>query len=272
MNIKTYLLRKILKNFALTFFIFFLSNAYAVKNFTTNFEYSLKVSVDYSKRDAYLKRTNEAPSKYEKLLKSINGLVEVADLTDTVMFSKDQYSIRSIGKVNGVIGYALSDQQLIRYSLGKISQDTFSSMVYQENRGSTEPFSSKVDINKKEIVFSSNNTATGKAQIQGRLLDPLIISYLFIGEELPKGSFTTNFTDGRSLKKYTLVRAEPWDFPFNGQKIRAIRFYKTTSKEDDTSLQVWFSEKEHLPLRYVIGLKDEYGVTIQVDLKKIPSF
>jgi methylase of polypeptide subunit release factors len=68
-----------------------------------------------------------------------------------------------------------------------------------------------------------------------------------------------------------LIRAEPWDFPYNGEKVRAIRFYKTTSKEDDTTMQVWLSEKEHIPLRYIIGLKDEYGVTLQVDLKKIPN-
>jgi hypothetical protein len=244
---------------------------HASKNINAQFEYSLKVSVDYSKRDAYLKRTGEKPSEYEKYLKSVNGTVEVADLVDTVRFNKDSYTIRSIANVNGVVGYAFSNQKLIRDSVGKLLPEGYSSLVYQEVRGSTEPFAARVDTNKKEIGFTTNGASTGKVPVQGRLLDPLIISYLFIGEELPKANFSATFTDGRSLKKYTLIRAEPWDFPYNGQKVRAIRFYKTTSKEDDTTLQVWLSEKEHIPLRYIIGLKDEYGVTLQVDLKKIPN-
>jgi len=263
--------QKLFVNLALMCVALFHMTGHAAKNINAQFEYSLKVSVDYSKRDAYLKRTGEKPSEYEKYLKSVNGTVEVADLVDTVRFNKDSYTIRSIANVNGVVGYAFSNQKLIRDSVGKLLPEGYSSLVYQEVRGSTEPFAARVDTNKKEIGFTTNGTSTGKAPVQGRLLDPLIISYLFIGEELPKANFSATFTDGRSLKKYTLVRAEPWDFPYNGQKVRAIRFYKTTSKEDDTTLQVWLSEKEHIPLRYIIGLKDEYGVTLQVDLKKIPN-
>jgi len=47
----------------------FQMTAHASKNINAQFEYSLKVSVDYSKRDAYLKRTGEKPSEYEKYLK-----------------------------------------------------------------------------------------------------------------------------------------------------------------------------------------------------------
>jgi hypothetical protein len=262
---------KLFANLALFSSAIFYLPANATKNINTQFEYSLKVSVDYSKRDAYLKRTGEKPSEYEKYLMSVKGTVEVADVVDTVRFNKDTYTIRSIANVNGVVGYAFSNQKLIRDSIGKLLPEGYSSLVYQEVRGSTEPFVARVDTKKNEIGFTTNGTLTGKVPVQGRLLDPLIISYLFIGEELPKANFSATFTDGRSLKKYTLVRAEPWDFPYNGQKVRAIRFYKTTSKEDDTTLQVWISEKEHIPLRYIIGLKDEYGVTLQVDLKKIPN-
>jgi hypothetical protein len=53
--------------------------------------------------------------------------------------------------------------------------------------------------------------------------------------------------------------------------VKAIRYYKTTSKDDTATFEVWFSEKEHIPLRSVIGLNAQYGATIQVDLKKIPA-
>jgi hypothetical protein len=180
------------------------STAFAAKNLNTQFEYSLKISVDYSKREAYLKRTGEKPSEYEKALKSVSGTVEVADIVDSVRFNKDAYTIRSIANVNGLVGYVFSNQKLIRDSIGKLLPDGYSSMAYQEVRGSTEPFASRVDPLKKEIVFTSNNTPTGRLPVQGRLLDPLMISYMFIGEELPKKSFVTSFTDGRSLKKIYL--------------------------------------------------------------------
>ena len=57
----------------------------------------------------------------------------------------------------------------------------------------------------------------------------------------------------------------------DGGKVKAIRYYKTTSKDDTATFEVWFSEKEHVPLRSVIGLNAQYGATIQVDLKKIPK-
>ena len=247
-------------------------NSLANTDLSTKFEYTLRVSVDYAKRESYLKRSGDQPSPYEKLLKSVNGSVELADIVDTVNFSKNQYSIRSIGTLKGAIGLALSSQSLLRDSIGKRTPTGFFSINYQEKRGSTEPFASKFDVNKKQLNFSVNTVQVGSASVQGSLLDPIVIPYLFIGKSFPGKSTVVQLTDGRSIKRYSLIRAESIDFPFNGSKVRAIRFYKTTSKEDPTSLQVWFSEKEHAPLRYIIGLKDQYGVTLQVDLKKMPRF
>ena len=97
------------------------------------------------------------------------------------------------------------------------------------------------------------------------------VGYQFIGRELPTKPVALPVTDSRALRTYTLVRGEPWDFPFDGGTVRAIRYYKTTSKDDAATFEVWFSEKEHVPLRSVIGLSAQYGATIQVDLKKIPK-
>jgi hypothetical protein len=99
----------------------------------------------------------------------------------------------------------------------------------------------------------------------------LTVGYQFIGRDLPAKSVVLPVTDGRSLKNYTLVRGEAWEFPFDGAKVKAVRYYKTTSKDDSATFEVWFSEKEHVPLRSVIGLSDQYGATIQVDLKQIPK-
>ena len=119
--------------------------------------------------------------------------------------------------------------------------------------------------------MSSRNPPVGSALFNGRLLDMVSVGYQFIGRDLPAKSIVLPVTDARSLRTYTLVRDEPWDFPFGGGTVRAIRYYKTTSKDDTATFEIWFSEKEHVPLRSVIGLSAQYGATIQVDLKKIPK-
>jgi len=132
-----------------------------------------------------------------------------------------------------------------------------------------------VDAPKNVINFykvSSRSPPDGAAPFTGQLFDMLSVGYQFIGRDLPTKSVVLPVTDGRSLKTYTLVRGEPWEFPFDGGKVKAVRYYKTTSKDDSATFEVWFSEKEHVPLRSVIGLNAQYGATIQVDLKQIPKF
>lgn len=118
---------------------------------------------------------------------------------------------------------------------------------------------------------SSRTPPVSSIPSSGRLLDVLTVGYHYIGRELPAKAVILPVTDGRSLKTYTLMCGEAWDFPFNGSNVRAVRYYKTTSKDDSATFVVWFSEKEHIPLRSVIGLNAQYGATIQVDLKKIPK-
>ena len=45
------------------------------KDFSTNFECDLKLSVDATKRAAYLKKMNEQPSPYEKVFTVLSGSV-----------------------------------------------------------------------------------------------------------------------------------------------------------------------------------------------------
>jgi hypothetical protein len=144
--------------------------------------------------------------------------------------------------------------------------------TYQEKRGNTDLLIAKVE--KGVLNFykvSSRTPPVSSAPYSGRLLDMLTVGYQFMGRDLPTKSIVLPVTDGRSIKNYTLVRGESWEFPFDGAKVKAVRYYKTTSKDDTATFEVWFSEKEHIPLRSVIGLSAQYGATIQVDLKKMPK-
>jgi len=236
------------------------------------FEYDLKITADPAKRAAYLKQSGEAPTPYEQVLSLVKGSMQVATVVDKVDIRKDQYHINSTGTLGAVLGTVLADQKLLRDSVGTITKDGMLTNTYQEKRGNTELLIAKVDKNLLNFYkVSSRNPPVSNAPFTGRLFDMVSVGYQFIGRELPTKPVALPVTDSRALRTYTLVRGEPWDFPFDGGTVRAIRYYKTTSKDDAATFEVWFSEKEHVPLRSVIGLSAQYGATIQVDLKKIPK-
>ena len=198
--------------------------------------------------------------------------MSVATVVDKVDLRKDQYHINSIGTLGTILSTVLADQKLLHDSVGTITKEGFVTNTYQEKPGDTELLIAKVD--KSLLNFykaSSRTTPVGNAPFAGRLYDMLTVGYQFIGRDLPTNPITLPVTDGRSLKTYALVRGEPWEFPFDGGKVKDVRYYKTTSKDDAATFEVWFSEKEHIPLRSVIGLNAQYGATIQIDLKKIPA-
>lgn len=239
---------------------------------TAQFEYDLKVTADPAKRADYLKQSGEVPGPYEQAYSLIKGSVSVATVVDKVDIRKDGYHINSTGTLGTVLSTLLADQKLLRDSVGSIGKEGMLTNTYQEKRGNTELLIAKVEKNTLNFYKASSRTPpVGSAPFTGRLLDMVSVGYQFIGRDLPAKSIVLPVTDGRSLKAYTLVRGEAWDFPFEGGKVKAIRYYKTTSKDDNATFEIWFSEKEHIPLRSVIGLNAQYGATIQVDLKKIPA-
>ena len=257
------------RNIFLALFAVFCANATAQ---TIQLEYDLKITADPSKRAAYLKQSGEAPGPYEQVFSLVKGSMQVATIVDKVDIRKDQYHINSTGTLGTVLSTVLADQKLLRDSVGSVTSSSLLTNTYQEKRGNTELLIARVE--KSVLNFykvSSRTPPVGSAPFTGHLFDLLTVGYQFIGRDLPSKPIVLPVTDGRSLKTYTLVRGEPWDFPFDGGNVRAVRYYKTTSKDDTATFEIWFSEKEHVPLRSVIGLNAQYGATIQVDLKKIPK-
>ena len=243
------------------------------KDFSTNFEYDLKLSVDATKRAAYLKKMNEQPSPYEKVFTVLTGSVQVANIVDQVKFTGATYQITSVGNLIAGMSTALGGQRLVRESQGTLSPTGMASLVYQEKRGNKDLLISRYEPPKKSITFfkTSFRNSAGSAPLEGQLLDLVNVGYQFIDRPLPTKPVTYQVSDARSVKRYTLIPAEVWEFPIDGKKIKAQRFYKTTSKDDTATFEIWFSQGRNLPLRSVISLSEQYGATIQVDLKKMPA-
>ena len=100
------------------------------KDFSTNFEYDLKLSVDATKRAAYLKKMNEQPSPYEKVFTVLTGSVQVANVVDQVKFTGGTYQITSVGNLIAGMSTALGGQRLVRESQGTLSPTGMASLVY----------------------------------------------------------------------------------------------------------------------------------------------
>lgn len=232
----------------------------------------MKLSVDASKRAAYLKKMNEQSSPYEKIFTVLSGTVQVANVVDQVKFTGGTYQITSAGNLIAGMSTALGGQRLVRESQGSLSSAGMVSSVYQEKRGNTDLLISRYEIPKKTITFYKGpfRSPTGSTPLEGSLIDLVSVGYQFIDRPLPTKPVTYEVSDARSVKRYTLVPAEVWEFPIDGKKIKAQRFYKTTSKGDTATFEIWFSQGRNLLIRSVIGLSDQYGATIQVDLKKMP--
>lgn len=249
-------------------------SAQTPKDANANFEYELKLIVDADRRAAYLKKMNEQPNPYEKVFTVLTGSVKVANVVDQVKFTGSTYQITSVGNLIAGMSTALGGQRLVRESQGSLSPTGMVSNVYQEKRGNTDLLISRYESPKKTITFfkGSFRSPIGSTPLEGSLIDLVSVGYQFIDRPLPTKPVIYQVSDARSVKRYTLIPAEVWEFPIDGKKIKAQRFYKTTSKDDTATFEIWFSQGRNLPLRSVISLSEQYGATIQVDLKKIPVF
>lgn len=236
------------------------------------FDYELRLKVDFKQREAFLKKNGEEPASYEKALKFISGSVHAANITDVLTYKEgNKYLINSTGTLTSALSVALQDQKLLRASYGNVSKEGLSTLNYVEKRGNTERLEAKLDAKNNKVVFYKENAIVDSAAIVGNLSDMLNVMYMYVGRKMPSNQMSFNVTDARSLKQYRLNKAELWDFPFNGTKVKAYRYFKTVTKDDNTTLEIWFSEKDNIPLRMVVGLGERYGATIQADLKTIPT-
>lgn len=235
------------------------------------FDYELRLKVDFKQREAFLKKSGEEPAVYEKALSFVSGSVHAADISDIVEIGATKYQINSVGTLTSVLNLALSNQKLHRQSYGDVGKDSLSTVSYIEKRGNTERLQAKLDSKAGKVLFIKDKTETGSSPIVGNLLDLLNVMYMFVGRKPPSVRATYNVTDSKSLKQYTLNKGELWDFPFNGVKVKAFRYFKSATKDDSSTLEIWLTEKDNIPLRMVVGLGERYGATIQADLKNIPS-
>lgn len=75
----------------------------------------------------------------------------------------------------------------------------------------------------------------------------LTVGYQFIGRDLPAKSVVLPVTDRRSLKTYTLVRGEAWEFPLMAQRSRLFAITKLLLKKIQPPLKYGSLKKSMYP-------------------------
>ncbi len=257
-----------MKSLLAVIFLFVASSTSAQKVSSSNFqfEYEMFLQVDFKKREAYLQKIGKKPDAYEKAISFIKGSVHAANVIDKLNLTNQTYSVNSTASLTTALNIALSGQQLKKNSEGKNTKTGLTTDFYSERRGKSPSISASFNNKTKKVEFYKARTLVSSNPYVSSL-DILNIAYNFIDKKLPDKSFSFFITDGKSIKKYTMNRAEVWNFPFNGKNIEAVRFVKTTSPSDPVSLEIWYSTTNQLPMRYVIGLSDKYGATVRAELK-----
>lgn len=156
----------------------------------------------------------------------------MANIVDQVKFTGATYQITSVGNLIAGMSAALGGQRLVRESQGTLSPAGMASLVYQEKRGNTDLLISRYEPPKKSITFfkTSFRNSTGSAPLEGQLLDLVNVGYQFIDRPLPTKPVTYQVSDARSVKRYTLVPAEVWEFRLMVKKLRPSGFIKPPPK------------------------------------------
>ena len=238
---------------------------------SAQFNYSVNLRVDFEKRKKILLAQGQEPTIYDKALSFVKGDFHAANITDQVNFTKDAFRVLSTTKGTTAIGFAIGNKALTRDSGGIRNADGIFTSRYSERRGDADPITTIFERNNKKLAFYEGMKVKGTQAFDGNLQDILSILYANLNKAPTAKTQTVNYTDGKSIRSFTLVRGEAWEFPFNGTKVRAIRYYKLQTKEEQATVEVWYAETNGIPVRFVIGLGDKFGGTLTATLDELPK-
>lgn len=199
---------------------------------------------------------------------AMGGSVSIANIEDTVSFSKGAYRIES----KGTLGQALSTfitGDLVRHSFGNITGGKLNTLQYVDTRPGIPQLTTQVNEKKKTITFYDGQKLIQRIPYQANIHDVLSLPYVFIGR-LPAKPVTVSFSDGKSIKQATFdVQKVPLRLP-SGQW-EAVKLTRRIVSSDDASAEYWLRATDGIPLRIRIGMKQRYGAVLDMKATKVPD-
>ncbi len=236
----------------------------APPSYKSEYKYKLILKVDFKKREKILKESGESPTIYDKALSLINGDFHAADVVEVVDSNAETLKISSVMSPTTVLSLALGDKALRRDSLSTFGKSGFSSTSYAEKRGDSPRTTARTDYKTMKTSFYEGAKLDHVEAVKTETYDMLSIIYEGVGLSAKGKSYSVN--NSKSVKPMTFEVGEVWDISINGQKYKARRYFKKTSKADSATFEIWIDEESKIPLRYQIGLSDVYGATMLFEL------
>lgn len=226
-------------------------------------DYVVNVKLDLAQRKAWLKANGQEPGVEEGALSFIEGNYHIGDMTDAIRWMPATYSIRSVAVLTSPLSYVFHGQQLVRTAWGKRTRGGLQTVAYDEQRGDKPALLARADNTMRQFHFYKGNEAAGNAGFTGMATDLLSLPYASFGSRAP-ARLNMQVVDSHTIRPLSLLRAEPWNFTLAGQPVKAHRYVHTASDAEDTAIQVWLSDEYSVPLRYVVGPNQRYGITVEV--------
>ena len=234
---------------------------------TTQYIYKLSLIIDFKKREKILKASGEAPSAFDTALAKFSSAIHAADVVDTVERKANQLKITSVTSPVGVLSVLVADKKYKRQSISAPENSAYRTTFYYEERGDGPRTTSVVDYKKQSAIFYTGSKVDSTEKLSGDTQDMLSVLYEGVGRKKAVADFWINSSKG--LQKMQFTPAEIWDIPVGDKKLKARRYAKRVDKIDTATFEIWIDEASKMPVRYQIGLADNYGTMILVELQGV---
>jgi hypothetical protein len=188
-------------------------------------------------------------------------------IVDTVEKKQGTLKITSVMSPTTLISYAIGDKTYRRESVSEWDKNGFRPNLYSEKRGDSVRTTSSFDYKKMNIEFFAGKKLERTEKINGEIADMLSVVYENLSNIKKSKSLFIN--NSKTNKPISFDEAELWDFTVNGKKYKAKRYSKKVNKVDAATFDIWLDEETKIPLRYQIGLNDNYGVTMLFELDSV---
>ncbi len=199
----------------------------------------------------------------------MGGSVSIADVHDTISFSREAYHIRSVGTLGRLLSTFISNGTFTRDSVGRIGSGTLHTLRYIDTRGTRPPLTTLVDEKSKTIFFYDGKAITRRTPYQASTQDVLSLTYAFIGR-VPSKPVSVALSDGKAIKQATFdVHSEP--LKLAAGQWNTIKLTRRVSDRDDASVECWLRATDGVPLRVRIGMNQRYGAVLDLKVTKVPT-
>jgi hypothetical protein len=165
------------------------------------------------------------------------------------------------------IGLLIGDKKYTRESQSTLDKTGYKTYSYFEERGSDPRTTSLINYKLMNATYYVGPTIEKTEKVTSDLSDMLNVIYEGICGTGKKSGLNFWVNSSKSAMKMQFQAAELWDISVNGVKYKAKRYVKRTDKTDTATFEIWIDEVSKMPLRYQIGLNENYGVTMLLELE-----